>query len=769
MAGRRKKTDPNKDLLVKIRQRFKIMKDADDDNRRQAMDDMKFVNVPGEQWDQNMKTNRGDRPCYEFNKIRISCKRIINDMRANRAQGKVRGVEGGDTKTAEIFNGLIRNIWEASDGDTVADYAGEYQVVGGYGAWRINTEYSDDTAFDQDIVIEAIKNPFCLYADPAAQDILKRDAEDWILTEKMKRKTYETRWPKADVIAFDDNAEFDDDEDWEDDETVRIAEYWYKEPVTKQICMLSNGMVIDKESDEANAIDPKMIVRERQVQTHKIMMVICSGEAILEGPVEWAGTEFPFVTVYGEYMVIDGKTYWWGLPRFAKDAQRSYNISRTAVTEVIALAPQAKVWMTVDQAKGHTTQIAEAHKKNFPVAYYNADPKSPGPPVRIGGADVPIALMNELELASEEIKAVTGIFDASLGQKSNEQSGRAIYARQQQGEIATFNYQDNMAKAMRRTYEILIDLIPRVYDTERELRILGSDGAEDYVQVNQVVTDPVTGEELRVHDLSQGRYDVTVTVGPNFSTLRQESAEVYMQLAQGMPDIMGVAGDLIFKSLDLPYAEDIAERMRALLPPPIQQMLQQDGQSPEVQAAMAQAAQAMQMVQAQAQQLQQAAMEIEQEKSTSEKQKAEVREAMAKLETQQAKFEADVAKKLAEITTKQAQLQAAESQLGLRDVSLNQREGDLKHREELANGKLEGLDGVQQKIDEIDELVAQYITAQQQVLGELAQKTERPKFKGARLRREGGQTLADIEFDDGSRKTIRQVRKNGELTAEPVE
>lgn len=178
----KKDTKANQELLEKIRKRYKIMYEADEDNRREAMLDLRFVNVPGAQWDENMKKERGNRPCYEFNKLRVTGKRIINDMRANRPVGKVRGVEDGDKKTAEVFEGLIRNIWNTSDGNTVIDTAAEYQVNGGMGAWRISTEYSSDSAFDQDIVIEEIHNPFCLFADPAAKDQLKRDAYDWILT-----------------------------------------------------------------------------------------------------------------------------------------------------------------------------------------------------------------------------------------------------------------------------------------------------------------------------------------------------------------------------------------------------------------------------------------------------------------------------------------------------------------------------------------------------------------------------------------------------------
>lgn len=667
----------NEKLITRIKERYKAMHEADQENRQMAMQDMKFMNVPGEQWDPNMKIERGDRPCYEFNKLRVTGKRIINDMRISRPQGKVRGFEDGDKELADIYEGLIRNIWNMSDGDTVIDYAAEYQVSAGMGAWRITTDYVDDDVFDQDIRIEPINNPFCLFADEASRDILKRDARDWIVTERISKESYEAKWPKKDAVDFE-SSEFDDD--WKSEDSVRICEYWYKEPVTREIWQLEDGRVISSDDEGASGLEGQ-IKNRRTVKTNKIMMCIASGEAILEGPTEWAGRIFPFVPIYGEYMIIDGKTYWWGLPRFAKDAQRSYNFSRTAIAETIAQAPQNKFWATAKQAEGHVEKWAVAHQQNFPFLLFNPDPQSPGPPMRMGGADIPVALIQETQIASEELKAVTGIFSPDLGAGGQAKSGLQERERRAQGQVATFNYQDNLNKGIRLTWEILVDLIPHIYDTERELRVLGSDGMEQYKKINQDITDEM-GNQIKVNDLSIGRYDVTITTGPSFTTQRQEAAEVYMSMAQTNPNIFGVAGDLIFKALDLPYSEDIAERLRSLLPPEIQQTIGEDGaMSPEVQAAMQQAQQAMAMVQQQAQMIEQAAQELQMEKSDVDQSKAELEKMMANLKAEEAKFEAKIAKEVADLTKKDAELQVRE--IGQEVVkSLQERQQD---RLELSN------------------------------------------------------------------------------------
>jgi hypothetical protein len=730
----KKQRSENEELLAKIRERFPIMRDADEENREAARNDMKFALIPGEQWDQEQKKLRGERPCYEFNKIRVTGKRIINDMRANRPQGKVRAVEDGDKATADALEGITRNIWHVSDGDTVIDYAAEHQVFGGMGAWRVSVDYSRADSFEQDIRIELIRNPDNLWCDPAASDPLKRDAADWMLTEKISEDEYKARWPNAEMVEFE-NGTYGDDEDWRDDKRVRICEYWYKKPVTKTLLLLSDGRSLfsdqletDPETVSGMQSGQLQVVKERSVKTHEICMCIASGDAILEGPTRWAGSEFPFVIIYGEWIVVEGRPRWYGITRFAKDAQRSYNVSRTAVTETIAAAPQAKYWATVAQAKGHTDKWAESHQKLYPFLLYNADTSAPGAPQRMGGADVPVALIQESQIASEEIKSVTGIFDASLGARSNENSGIAIRARQAQGEIATFNYSDNMAKGIRRTWEILVDLIPHIYDTERTVRTLGVDGSEQYVRVNG--QNPQTGDLV---DLSRGKYDVAVTVGPSFSTQRQEAAEVYTQLLQSQPALFPIVGDLIMKSMDLPYADKMAERMKAMLPPQIQQMEAQGKPiPPEAQAVMAQAQQALQMAEQQSQLVQQAAAEVEQEKAASDKAKSEVQMAIADLEVKRAQFEAQIAKQMAALVTKEAQSAAQQGE-----------QDSANDRESLA---LE----VQNAVAQIQQLAAQFMQQAAQTMGEIQERTVTqvvvpPKQRVIAIKRENGMMIPIYE------------------------
>jgi hypothetical protein len=764
------------DILQRAKDRYSIMAEADRHNREDAMEDIRFVNLPGAQWDENMKNERGDRPCYEYNKTRIRCKRVINDMRANRPSGKVRGVEGGDPKVAEIYEGLIRNIWNTSHGDTATDYAAEYQVEGGMGAWRLDTEYSDDTAFDQDVAIKMLENPMSLYADPSAQDMMKRDAKDWVYTNRISHEEFEQEYGmKVEKVDFENSNEFEDDEDdeWTDEETVRIAEYWYKVPAKKTLWLMdvpdtdaqpdqtgqqpTKRIVVDSESDEAQIMTAQGFTpeRTREVDGKKIMMVVVSGADILEGPTEWNGSKFPWVMVHGEYKVIEGRTYWWGLVRHAKDAQRNYNISKTSIAETIAQTPKAKYWATSTQAAGHSNEWAEADKKNFPFQLYEADPLAPGAPQKMGGADVPVALMSQASVDNEDLKDVMGLPDESMGDRGSSVSGRAIYARQQQGEIATFNYKDNMSAAVEYTMELMIDLIPHVYDADRELRILGSDGSEDYKRINQVVYDEATGTSVRVNDMSAGRYDITVTSGPSFSTQRQEAAETYMNLMQGNPEIMQIAGDLVFKSVDLPYAEDISERLRAMLPPQIQQQMDSETEvTPEIQQMMQQVQQAMQQVQEYGQLVQAAAQELEEEKSTNAQHKAEIKAAMAQLKQAEAEFNTRIAQAMAGLVKEGAGLTKKEAVLLVKSAETG---ADV--------GLQDSDDGALNVSTRVDGILSQFMQQADQAIGAMKDR----KVVGGKTTREGGKLTAEVEFDDGTTKSVAAVREQGGLRIVPAE
>lgn len=595
------------DLLSTVRTRFKRCWDADSDLRTLAQDDIKFAFQAGNQWDEQTKKARGTRPCYEYNKTRQHIRQVTNDQRQNRPAIKVRAVEEADKDTADTLQGLIRNIESVSNAERAYDTAFEIAVAGGFGGWRVMAEYADDDAFEQELKIKEVRNPFSLYLDPGAQEWDRRDALYGFVTEVLSEGEFKIRYPNATVSSFEGTDDWISQ--WFFDEKVRVCEYWYKKPYTKTIALLSNGETVDK-AEIAEIVDDLArergvtVVKERQVQCMRVYQCVVSGAEILSKPTLWPGKFIPVVPVWGDLVNIGGRDIYSGMVRFSRDAAKSYNFTRTMAVESVAAAPKAPWLVTPKMLEGGFQKIwDESGTENFPYLPFNPDPNVPGGmPTRPPPPPIPAALIELANLDNDDLKATMGQFDASLGAKGNETSGKAILARQREGDNANFNYIDNLARAIKYTGEILIDLIPHYYDTPRTIRILGEDGAEKYVKLFDEVQDAQSGQMVRVNDLSRGKFDVTVTTGPSYATARMEAAEMLTNITQAAPATAPILADLIVKNMDGPGTDEASRRLRKLA---IKQGLVEPTPEDQQEAAKSQAPPSP------AEQMQQKAMELD--------------------------------------------------------------------------------------------------------------------------------------------------------------
>ena len=568
-------------------QRFEEIMSLERDQRALAVEDAKFAHTPDGQWDENATKKRQDRPRYTINRVAGAIDQLVGDRRQNRTDIKVRPVSGGaDVELAKIYNGLIRNIEGLSKAENSYDMAYDELVTGGYGGWRVLTEFADDSSFEQDIRIKTIDSASTsLFFDPNAKDYDKRDAKYAFLTTLMTKEKYEAEFPNEPLVAFDqEQFSRGDCQSWFDGEKIRVAEYWVKEPVMRNIALLSDGRVIDKD-DEKDVLDELAdqgltIKSERKVKSHKVVMYKMSGASIIAGPSEWAGKYIPLIPAYGKVARIEGKEYIRGLVRNAKDPNRIYNYTVSSEIETTALTPKDPYWITAAQAKGHAAALQSFNTKNQPFMIYNADPQAPGAPQRTGAPSVQSALIGQRQNAALDVYATTGVEPASLGNSPELKSGKAIIAQQKMGDRGSFIYTDNLNKSIEYTGEILVDLIPRIYDTERVIRVLNIDGTSEEVKIgqgvadfNQTVTDRQSGNKEIVYDLSRGKYDVVVSAGPAFATQRQESAQQLIDLTANNPAFAAIATDLIAKNLDILEGEELTKRVR-------KQMIQQGAVTP---------------------------------------------------------------------------------------------------------------------------------------------------------------------------------------------
>src|SRR5690349_6346912 len=542
----------------------------DTEQRRRVVEDMKFTFVSGHQWDEHLTKKRRNRPCYEFNRIRQLIRRVTGQQLKNKPEIKVRAVEDNDVDTAEIINGLIKNIEVQSSAENAYDTAFQWACGGGYGVLRVVAEYESDESFDQCLKIKTVQDPMTVWFDPSAREFDRSDARYVFVTEVIPRSEFQRRWPKAEVVDFDHGPFDEHDRQWWFDDSVRIAEYWYVEDEPKKLYMLSDGTVVSAEEfdpirDDAEALG-LTVKTEREVMGKCVYTCLVSGAGKLEEPTKWGGSMIPIIPQWGDLVTIEGKRIYSGMTRFGRDAQTIHNFELSTLVEVMAKQPNSPLTATTAMINGLESYYERLGYDDPPVLLYNVDPAAPaGRPQREQPAQFPAAFAQLSAVATDDLKANLGVYCASIGARSNESSGRAILARQTEGEVANFVYVDNQIKALKRLGEVLVDAIPKYYDADRSIRILGEENAEKYVRINRPMIDQQTGETHIINDLSRGRYDVTVTVGKNFDTARMELAETAQSLAT-TPGPMGAIGQyLLLKSLDTPGATEAVKAARKLM------------------------------------------------------------------------------------------------------------------------------------------------------------------------------------------------------------
>jgi hypothetical protein len=532
------------------------------------VDDLRFLEGGKEnQWPSEIISEREQdgRPCLVINKLPSFVDQIEGDIRQNRPMIKVKPVDSkADPETARIFTGLIKNIEIQSTADVAYDTAVSSAVACGMGAFRITTEYAADDVFDQDIRIRRIKNSFTVYPDPNAQEISYEDGRFMFITEKLSRETYEKQYPKADPCHFEGAK--DNVQDWVEKDAVRIAEYFEKVDETKTLYLVQFEGTEPYATFELPEMLGYEVIQEREVQTNKIVWYKVNGKEILEGPHDWPGRYYPIVIIWGKELNIEGKTSYRGVIRHAKDPQRLYNYNRSMGAEYVSLAPKAPFIATAKQLEGYENQWKLASKRNYPYLLYNAD-ETAQPPQRQIPNMVNTGIQYETMISDQELHDTTGLQQASLGERSNEKSGIAIAERRRQGDRGQFAYVDNLARGLKYAGKVLVDLIPKIYDTQRIERIFNEDGSEEQITLNAPSLDRAGKQYF--YDLTVGKYDVIVTVGPSYETQRIEAASQMVELSKAMPNVTPLIADLIVKNLDFPGADEIQKRLQKLLPPGI--------------------------------------------------------------------------------------------------------------------------------------------------------------------------------------------------------
>jgi len=554
------------DILKVARARLDRIISANSRNVAEQLNDLKFVS--GDQWPADVRNERelDQRPCLTINKLGQYVRQIVNDSRQNSPSIKVFPVgEGGDQEVAKIYNGMIRDIEQTTDADVAYDTAIESAARIGTGYFGLVSQYAGEASFVQELAFRRFRNSFSVYIDETAQDPAAKDMRYAFVTQWINKDEYRSKYNK-DPSGIDNLSQGDSRSSWVKGDDVRVAEYYSLEETKKTLVLLKTGGTVFLNDGDAQ-VNPKDVVQKREVKVVRCKWRLISGADVLE-ETEWPSRFIPIFRVIGEEFEIDGEVIYNGIVRPSKDSQRMYNYWVTNATEMVALAPKAPFVGAEGQFEGNEKRWKDANRRPYAYLEYkpvSLDDKLVPPPQRQHYSQPPLDALQLANVSTQDMKESSGMYSSSMGQQQQDQSGRAIAALQRKSDTGTFHYVDNLTRAMRQCGRVIVDVIPKFYDTQRMVRIVGEDEIETNAMLNQKET--VHGIEKIKNDVTVGRYDVKVTTGGSYATRRLEAADSMMQFINSLPQAGEAIMDIVAQSMDWPGADKIADRLRKMIPP----------------------------------------------------------------------------------------------------------------------------------------------------------------------------------------------------------
>lgn len=608
----------DQDTLKLARERFEIARIAEDHRRSEMMVDLKFR--CGQQWDEEIafKRKQQGRPCLTINRINGFLKHVLNSMRQARPEIKVDPVgDGADEDIAEIRQGLIRHILVNSRAEVPFDTAFENMSTMGLGWMRVVDGWADPQSFDKDLFVEWVPNTFSVYSDPSARKPDWSDAKWRFIVDDLSLAEFRAKYGKEREAVSASNFQSIGDHapSWLINGKIRVAEYFHVEEEQDTLCEMPDGSTRLLSQIDDGLIG--QIVRERKTVVSKVVWTLMSGVEILKERV-WPGKYIPVIPVIGNQIELDGERILVGMVRYAQESQRMFNYMYSCFVEAVALAPKSPFIAEFDQVSEFRDIWERANTDIVSLLPYKAksvDGQLVPPPQRQQAEPPVAAFVNGLKLADENLKSTFSIFDASLGQRGPQESGIAINSRKIESDVATYDWIDNFTRALTFLGLVLNDLLEHFYNTPgRIVQITQEDLSKKPITLNQLHGDE--GRQ-KIYDLRQGKFGITTSTGPSFSTRRQEASKSMLEVAKVYPPLWQVAGPLLVKAMDWPQKDAIAAQLEKAMPPELREP-DPDGPPPVPPQAQQQMAQMNQMIQAMSKMLSEATDKKESERQAEE-------------------------------------------------------------------------------------------------------------------------------------------------------
>ena len=668
---------------------FKLSADAEQENRTRALYILDFTRPGAKQFGATEISARGNRPSYSFNQLPKFGRQVINDQWMNVPQIKYIPKTDADVDKAELLEDKVREVQSQGCAQTAYKLAIASQINIGWGYFAFATDYDNDDSNDQNIYIRQIPNTFQVYDDPSTREQDRSDRRYLIEVEDIPRTDF-NRLNNRDYSTNDLQSIGDDYPDWASmgKDLVRVGHYW-------RIEYDKETVYFHKETGKKVTDKPKNIkdYDSREIKKPRAMYYKCTATEKLEER-KWQGKHIPYCFVEGNKNIVNGKTYLTGIYEDMVSTQVLYNYATNTAIELAESAPISPFIGDARAFKGYEKFYDNVNTKNYSYLPYNAIDEN-GQPINIpqrmqNGADLSSAV-SLIQMAEQNFYGTSGIYPASLGQQSNEKSGKAIIARQREGDVSTSNYADTFGRALLYGGIIFEDLSKKIYDGSREIQVMSEDKKTRFVKINQKYADPKTGKPVN-YDMTKGEMEVAVTTGPSYSTKREESREAQIQLFQAAPQAMLPALPMIIRSMDWPNAEKTADAVERGLPPELRDPDRQDEQMkgipPAVQAQLQQSQQIIEQLGGALQEAQQAAND-KQAEAQLKMGELQVKAQAAQTQTEKNQIDAEI--KAAELQFEREKFQA-ENQINIAELQLQEQKLQLdaeKARNDAAQAQLD--------------------------------------------------------------------------------
>lgn len=583
------------EFLALAKKRFKRIKDFEAESREKMLDDLKFYY--GAHWSDDDLRNResNKRPSLTIPRINQFIHQITNDLRQNKPAVMV-SPEGARNKELEDIRirqsenraGVIRAINARSQSVNAFQHAYDHAVIMGRGFVRVATEYLSSMTDEQDIVIEKVQNPFCVYMDERRERLDYSDCQYGFYMDKMDKEEFKEMYPDASESSWESNSG-----EWIGSDQIYVLEYFYFEKEKDLLYRIEDKDLtgktqvyyvydskIDKDQLKGKNVTNKREVYRKQLKWAKITQFDVLEEADIPGI-----DRIPIVPFIGKEEVVDGKLHIEGLIRNLKDPQKMYNYWASCETEWLSNYSKAQ-WTGDHRAiAGFENLWKNDNIDSIKFLPFNGvvDGEAVAPPQKQAPPPIPTGFIQGKLGCVDDMKSIAGIYDSSLGAQGNETSGRAILARQRESDTSNYHYVDNARIAITSVGQIENDWLPIYYDSNRVIEILGEEDDKSTIELYS------TDEEGNMVDFGDGKFNVSITMGPAYSTRRQEAAEAMMEFMKVYPEARQVIGDLFSKAMDWPLSQQISKRLEFLLPPGVK-----EGEENEVTPEMIQMQQIMQ-------------------------------------------------------------------------------------------------------------------------------------------------------------------------------